>query len=252
MAVQRHQGGGGVVQLHFCSAAAVLGAVATAAYASGAAFYQKEGGFAIQLGGHQKGVGLVAHGHHALVALQLVAAVGRLCCGFAGVERIARTLLLVGQHDECLAAADAGQPGSFGGGVGVVGNHRTGNERLVERLEHDAAAQLFHHHHAFGRAHAQAAIVFGHIEAAQAELGQFIPGSAVKAACFFGGAATVEAVALVHPFAHGVAQLFLVVRKIEIHGLVLEMGCAISRARIAKRCCVALRCCRRKSWFCAY
>eukprot|EP01035_Chromulina_nebulosa_P059246 gene59246-81119_t len=60
----------------------------------------------------------------------------------------------------------------------------------------------------------------------ETQLGQFAPGRAVKTASGHGSAAALERVALVHPLAHGVAQLFLVVRKIEIHVLVSWNNCA--------------------------
>ena len=210
--------------MHFGGAAAVLGAVALAAHASAGALHQKQGNLAAKLGAYQKGVGQVACNHQAFLALQLVATTHGSGRGFADVERVACAAFLVGQHHQRFAAADARQPSRLGGGVGVVGDYRAGNQRLAERFEHDAAPELFHHHHALDRAHAQAAVVFGDVEAAQTEFGQFVPGGAVQATGFFSGAAAVKAIALVHPFAHGVAQLLLVVRKIEIHGLVLDVG----------------------------
>src|SRR5690606_34852004 len=119
----------------------------------------------------------------------------------------------------------------------------------------------------------------------EAQLGQFAPGGAVKTACGHGGAAALERVALVHPLAHGVAQLFLVVRKIEIHVslLVLAAGAVapsttseaqsgtpsrrghggavlsrkartvvgVSREQSEPRCCAALRSSHRRWWSCA-
>jgi hypothetical protein len=101
-----------------------------------------------------------------------------------------------------------------------VREHGAGDEGLRQGLEHDAAAQLFHHHHGVDGALAQAAVLFGHCEGGQAQLGQLAVGGAVEAAGGDDGAAALEVVALVHPLAHGVAQLLLVVGKIEIHVLV--------------------------------
>jgi len=82
---------------------------------------------------------------------------------------------------------------------------------LRQRLQHDAAAQLFHHHHALDRAHAHTALVVGHVQATQAQLGQLGVRLTRKATCLFDCAAALKGVALVHPFAHRVAKLFLVV-----------------------------------------
>jgi hypothetical protein len=126
----------------------------------------------------------------------------------------------VRQHHQRFARRDLRQPGGLHIGATVGADHAAGDQGLRQRLEHDAAAQLFHHHHALDRAHAQAAVVFADVQARQAQLGQFVVGVAVKAARRDDGAAALEVVALVHPLAHRVAQLFLVVGKIEIHARV--------------------------------
>jgi hypothetical protein len=83
------------------------------------------------------------------------------------------------------------------------------------------------------------AIVLGHVQAAQAQFGNFAPGRAIKAARLFGCAAAVEGIALVHPFAHSVAELYLVVRKIEVHVYIQSVG---DRAcRLAADCPASFR-----------
>ena len=90
-------------------------------------------------------------------------------------------------------------------------DHRAGDEGLRQRLGDDAAAQLFHHHHGLHGPHAHAAVVFVHVDAGQAELGQFVVDAAVEAAGLDGGLTTLEVVAFLDPFGDGVAQGLLVV-----------------------------------------
>jgi iron complex outermembrane receptor protein len=172
------------------------------------------------------------------------------------------------------------------GGGRVVRQHGAGHEGLSDGLQHDAAAQFFGHHHGVYGALAHAVVGFGHGQSGQAQLGQLVPGGAVKATGGHGSAAALKRVALVHPLAHGVAQLFLVVRKIEIHvsllvpvvapwrllhttsealagtpsrrghgGAVLSCKArtvfGVSRAQSEPRCFFALRCCHRRWWSCA-
>jgi len=99
----------------------------------------------------------------------------------------------------------------------IAAEDAAGDQGLRDRLQHDAAAQFLHHHHAFDRAHAHAAMLLGDVQAGQAELGQLFVGAAVETAGLHDGAAPLEVVALVHPAAHGVTQLLLLVGKIEVH-----------------------------------
>ena len=82
---------------------------------------------------------------------------------------------------------------------------------MLHGFEHNAAAQFFHHDHAFNGPHAHAALIFADIQAAQAQLCQLGVGGAVKAARVRNFAAAVKGVGLVDPFANSVAQLFLIV-----------------------------------------
>ena len=82
---------------------------------------------------------------------------------------------------------------------------------MVNGLHHNAPAQLFHHHHALDGPHAHAAMVFTDIQAAKAQLGLLGVGRAVKPARLCNGPAAFKGIALVHPFAHSIAQLFLLV-----------------------------------------
>jgi hypothetical protein len=157
------------------------------------------------------------------------------------IEAVAGCTLLVGQYHQGFAAGNFWQPGGLGGGIGIARQHATSDQGLGKRFEHIAAPQLLHHHHAFDRTHAQATIVLGDVQAAQAQFGNFAPGRAVKAASLFAGAAAVEGIALVHPFAHSVAELYLVVRKIEvqIHQSMPPPG---SRYQLRTVCETMLRC----------
>jgi hypothetical protein len=65
----------------------------------------------------------------------------------------------------------------------IAREHAAGNQRLGQGLQHDAAAQLLHDHHAFDRAHAHAAIGLAEMyRPAQAQFGQFVVGRAVETA----------------------------------------------------------------------
>jgi hypothetical protein len=86
-----------------------------------------------------------------------------------------------------------------------------------ERLEHEAAAELFHHHHRVDRAEAHAALCLGNGKAGEAEPGQALPRLAREAARLDDRPAALEVVVLLDPPAHRVAQHFLVVGEIEVH-----------------------------------
>ena len=60
-------------------------------------------------------------------------------------------------------------------------------------------------------------MLFGNVKARQTEVGQLAIRLARKAACLFNAAPAFKVVALVNPFANCVAELFLVVGKIEVH-----------------------------------
>ena len=165
-AVAGQQGGGCILQLQFGSAAAVLRSVAPGLHALGAALDQKQGQAALQHRGHQKRIGVVAYRNYAFCAAQMVCLTRRFGRTGRCVQPVALATLLVGQHDQRLAAAHLGQPVGFGRIVCVASKHGAGHQGLGQRLEHDAAPQLFHYHHAFDRAHAHAAVLLAHIEAA--------------------------------------------------------------------------------------
>ena len=245
LAVQRDQGGGCALANHFSGAAAVLRAIASGADTCGRALHQKQRYAAVDGGGHQKSIGMVAYSHDAFAGLHGPAGCSLRGRGLADFCAVAGSALLVRQHHQGFATGNARQPVGLHGLGGVATDDRTRYQTLRQRLQHDAAAQLFHGHHAFDRPHAQTALVFGNVETAQAQLGHFIEALTREATGLGGRAAAVKAVALVYPFAYCIAQLFLVVRKIEIHGVLL-----FSPERFGPRYCAALRCCRRKSWFC--
>ena len=104
--------------------------------------------------------------------------------GLAHVEPVARLALLVGQHHQRLAAGDARQPAVL---AASPAHSRASTPPAIsvcaQRLQHDAAAELLHHDHAFDRAHAHAAVrPRGCTGRARPELGQFVPGLAREAA----------------------------------------------------------------------
>ncbi len=134
-----------------------------------------------------------------------------------GPEPVPQPALYVCQHQQRLATGQARQPLLLHGSGRVRLQHGGGNKGLRQRLQHQAAAQFFLHHHCIHRPQAHAAVGFGHREAAQAEFGQLGPGGAVEAPGGGGGAAALEGVGFVHPAPHRFAQLQLVVGKVEIH-----------------------------------
>ena len=161
----------------------------------------------------------------------------------------------MGQHHQCLAAGHARQPGRLQGLWRIAAQHAAGDQAVRQWLQHNPAPEFFHHHHALHRPQAHAVVLGRNVEAAEAEFCQFGVGGTRKAAGARGLAATVKAVALVDPFAHGVTQLVLVFREIKVHG-VCPVGSVAAAGRVspappARRCCVVLRCCRRRWWSCA-
>ena len=216
------EGGGRVVELDVGSARFVLREVAARADALGRALDQEQRQLAVQHGGHDEGIGLVAGGDDVLQRGHCVTGAGLAGLGFADVEPVAGLALLVRQHHQRVAAGDPGQPGGLHlvGRVGI--QHGAADQRLGQWLQHDALAQLFHDHHGLHRTHAHAAVFVAHVQAGQAQLGQFAVGRAVEAAGRHDLLAALEVVGLVHPAVHGFTQGLLVVGKIEIHGVRLQ------------------------------
>ncbi|MPN64328.1 hypothetical protein SDC9_212100 [bioreactor metagenome] len=66
--------------------------------------------------------------------------------------------------------------------------------------------------------------MLGHREGRQAQFGQLVPDLAREAALPGNALAALKGIALVHPAGHGIAQLLLVVGKIEIHICLLPPG----------------------------
>ncbi len=129
---------------------------------------------------HDEGLGhailLIAHGHQALAAIQHPGLALGLCRGGDVVQAVARLALLVGQGQACPAFSDARQPLGLHGGRHVVAQHghaHQGHGRV--RGQHQATAQLFHHHHGLDRTHVHAAMVARHRQAQQAQVGQRLP-----------------------------------------------------------------------------
>jgi hypothetical protein len=200
-----------VFELQLGRPPAVLRAVAVAAQAGRAGFHQVQRQASTTLGRDDEGIRLVTHGHQAFCARQAIAR----GLGLAGQGPVAPAAFLPGQAQHRLARGQPGQPGRL---RRQLAEQTPADQRLRQGFEHQAAAQLLHDHHGLHRPQAEAALVLGHGQAREAQLGEFGPGLARKAAAFHDGAAAFKAVALVHPAGHGLAQLLLVVGKIEIHG----------------------------------
>ena len=68
LTVEREQTCRTLIELEFCGAATVLGAVARCGTAFGSFGHQEQSQFARGHRGHQKGIGLITHGYHAFGA----------------------------------------------------------------------------------------------------------------------------------------------------------------------------------------
>ena len=93
-----------------------------------------------------------------------------IACGFglclADLGVVTRFAFLVRQHHQGLTTSDLCAPFGLQGSCCVVGQNSASNQGVRQGFEHDAASQLFHHHHAFDGAHAQSAKLFGDIQTA--------------------------------------------------------------------------------------
>jgi hypothetical protein len=166
---------------------------------------------------HDERPGVCAGGNDALDAGQLPGAADILRGGFDVGKAVARGAFLVRKHDQFAALRDALQPQRGRRRVAGVQQARGHQRHRGVGFEHDAAAELFHHHHRIDRPEAHAAVRLGHVQAEQAQIGQVFPGVLRVAAGLDDAAPPLERVALVDPFAHRVAQHFLVVAEIEVH-----------------------------------
>ena len=216
-AVGRNQGGVSAVQSELCRTTAILRAITPRGGPGGGSLHQKQRHLASRHGGHQKGLGLVAHRHQAFGAAQAPLAVVGLGHRGAAVQFVAPGTFHMGQHHQGFTTGNVGQPGSFKLSIGVGRQHGTGDQGLRQRLQHNAAPQLFHHHHAFNGAHAQPAVFFGNVKPAQTQLGQLGISPLVKATRVGNGTAAVKAVSLLHPLGHGITQLLLFVGHVKVH-----------------------------------
>ena len=174
-AVAGDQCGSGIVKHHLGRAAAILRAVTLGDDAAGITFDEEHGQRAIHHGGHQIGIGLVSGGYYAFGSCQRPSSLRWSGFCFTFVELVTGFTFLVGQHDEGFTTGHLGQPFGLHVGGGITREHTTCNQRMRQRLHHDAAAQLFHGQHAFGRAHAHTAVVFRDVQATQAKFSQFCP-----------------------------------------------------------------------------
>ena len=216
-AVQRDQCGRRVLEHHVGRTAAVLRAVAAGGNALGRALDQEQRDLALGLRRDDEGIGLVTGRYYVFGSCQRPSGAGcsRFC--FTNIEPVAGGVLLRGKHHQRFAAGDFRQPGGLDIGGGVAGQHGAGDQGLGQRLEHDAATEFLHHDHAFDRAHAESAVILGNVEAGQAEFGQLAISLARETAGLGDAAAALEVITLGYPFAHCIAQLFLVVAEIKIH-----------------------------------
>ena len=184
--------------------AAVLGAVAVPAQSGCTRFDQVKRDQPTAPRRDDEGISLIAGGHHALGAAQAIA----LGQGLAVRGPVAAAALLPSQTEHSLACGQLGQPRRL---RRELAEHAAADQRLRQGLEHQAAAELFHHHHGFHRAHAHPALVLGHGQAGQAQLGQLTPDLARKSTAAFDLAPTLKRVGFIDPAGHGLAQLQLVV-----------------------------------------
>ena len=118
-----------------------------------------------------------------------------------------------------LAGSDRRQVLVFLGVVAHITNQPAGqNDRSQIGLNHQAATEVFHHHHGVDGVAIQTAKGFGEGERQQAHIRQGGPGVRVGAiAGFDEGAALFKAVLVGHKAAQRVVQHLLFVGKIEIH-----------------------------------
>ena len=189
-------------------------------------------------------VGRAAGGNDDLGAAQLPGVARARGLRLDVAEAIARMALFLGQDDDLPAFGDALQPerGRRRVAARLEQAGRDQRDRGV-RLEDEAAAELLEHDHRVDRAEAEAALRFRHLQADDAEVGDLLPRLAREAAGLDDRTPALEVVAALDPAAHRVAQHLLVVGEVEVH--------VSSRARFARRCSVAPRCCRRRSSSCA-
>ncbi len=133
-------------------------------------------------------------------------------------EAVARVPLLVGEDDDLLAFGDVLQARRGGGFVAGLEDARRDQRDCRVGLEDEAAAELLEDDHRLDRAEAEAALRFGNLQAADAELADLVPCVAREAARLDDAAPALEVVAALDPAAHRVAQHFLVVGEVEVHG----------------------------------
>ena len=171
LAFQGDQACRGVVQNQFRRPAAILGDIPTCGHAACAFDNQEQSQGPVGHGRHQPRVGLVARWYHALGARHRPGIACGFGLGLAGSGVVARFAFLVRQHHQGLATCNLGTPFGLQGRWRVVRQHRASDQGVRQGLEHDASSELFHHHHAFDRAHAQSAEFFGNVQTAQAKFG---------------------------------------------------------------------------------
>ena len=210
-AVGADECGGRVSECDFSRASAVLRAVTARCHTGCRRVDQKHRHLSGSHRGHQKRLGFITHRHQALGTTHGPFSAIEFGRSGAHVKPVTRRTLLISQHHDGYAAGHFGQPSRFHVGRGITREHTTGDQRLGQWFADDAAPQLFHHHHAFHRPHAQATIGFGHIQAAQAELGQFAISLGRVAASVGNFSATLEGIGLLHPLGDCVAELLLFV-----------------------------------------
>ena len=161
-------------KLQLGGAAALLRDIAARADTGRRALDQKQCLPAVGHGGHHQGIGQIACGHHGLAAADVPSAFFSFSGqGRALVQPVTRGALLVRQHHQRLPGGNPGQPGRFDGVRRPGIDHSAGDQCVGQRLQHQAAAQLFHGHHGLDRAHAHAAVRLWNVQTAQAEFSEF-------------------------------------------------------------------------------
>jgi hypothetical protein len=222
------------------SAARAPSCVGNAAHLRRAAGHQEEAdaggitGLSGHTGGHHEGVGFVAGGHHALHAGECPAVLAALRVRGAVGPAVACAVLVHGRHHQGLARGDARQPRGLQLGRRGRQQCRCHQRGLGVGRVDQATAQLLAHHHGLDGTKGHAAVALGHHQPGQAQIGQLGVDRSRGAPGLGQRVPPLEAEALVHPAAHRVAQRFLVVGEVEVHGLFLQLPSTV--------CATMLRC----------
>jgi hypothetical protein len=124
------------------------------------------------------------------------------------------------QHHAAFAGGDGRQQRGLRGRITEVAQQRhRGDGHVQPGFDQQRRARGLHRQRRLDGPQRQAALLFRHQQAQQAQVGQALPGGGVEAiGTRQHGLAVLEAVAAAHEALHGVLQLLLFVGKGEVHG----------------------------------